>query len=64
MHFDWRASRFLTKQFQVGLVGYVYDEIYVSFHRLRTLTNRREARRGHRSHSPSGPHLTAAHYLF
>jgi hypothetical protein len=27
MHFDWGASRFLTKQFQIGLVGYVYDEI-------------------------------------
>jgi hypothetical protein len=27
MHFDWAASHFLTKQFQVGLVGYVYKEI-------------------------------------
>jgi hypothetical protein len=27
MHFDWGASQFLTKRFQVGLVGYVYDEI-------------------------------------
>jgi len=27
MHFDWGASQFLTKQFQVGLVGYVYKEI-------------------------------------
>ena len=27
LHFDWGASQFLTKQFQVGLVGYVYDEI-------------------------------------
>src|SRR5262245_13930825 len=27
MHFDWGASQFLTKQFQVGLVGYVYREI-------------------------------------
>jgi hypothetical protein len=26
MHFDWGASQFLTKQFQIGLVGYVYDE--------------------------------------
>ena len=26
MHFDWGASQFLTKQFQVGLVGYVYKE--------------------------------------
>jgi len=27
LHFDWGASQFLTKQFQVGLVGYVYNEI-------------------------------------
>ena len=27
MHLDWGASQFLTKQFQVGLVGYVYKEI-------------------------------------
>jgi hypothetical protein len=27
LHFDWAASQFLTKQFQVGLVGYVYKEI-------------------------------------
>ena len=27
MHFDWAASQFLTKQFQVGLVGDVYKEI-------------------------------------
>ena len=27
MHFDWGASQFLTKQVQVGLVGYVYKEI-------------------------------------
>jgi hypothetical protein len=27
MHFDWGASQFLTKQFQVGLVGYVYNEV-------------------------------------
>jgi len=27
MHFDWGASQFLTKQFQVGLVGYVYQEV-------------------------------------
>jgi hypothetical protein len=27
MHFDWGASQFLTKQWQVGLVGYVYQEI-------------------------------------
>jgi hypothetical protein len=27
MHFDWGASQFLTKQVQIGLVGYVYKEI-------------------------------------
>jgi hypothetical protein len=27
MHFDWAASQFLTKQFQAGLVGYVYQEV-------------------------------------
>ena len=27
MHFDWGASQFLTKQFQVGVVGYVYKEV-------------------------------------
>jgi hypothetical protein len=27
MHFDWAASQFLTKQVQVGVVGYVYKEI-------------------------------------
>ena len=27
MHFDWGASQFLTKQFLVGAVGYVYQEI-------------------------------------
>jgi hypothetical protein len=27
MHFDWGWSQFLTKQLQVGLVGYVYKEI-------------------------------------
>jgi hypothetical protein len=27
MHFDWAASQFLTKQFQAGLVGYIYDEV-------------------------------------
>jgi hypothetical protein len=27
MHLDWAASQFLTKQFQIGLVGYVYDEV-------------------------------------
>ena len=27
LHFDWGASQFLTKQFQIGLVGYVYNEI-------------------------------------
>jgi hypothetical protein len=27
MHFDWGASQFLTKQLQVGLVGYDYKDI-------------------------------------
>jgi len=27
MHIDWGASRFVTKQVQVGLVGYLYDQI-------------------------------------
>jgi hypothetical protein len=27
MHFDWGISQFLTKQVQVGLVGYAYKEI-------------------------------------
>ena len=27
VHFDWGASQFLTKQFQVGVVGYVYNEV-------------------------------------
>src|SRR5262245_18210545 len=27
MHFDWGASQFLTKQFLVGAVGYVYREL-------------------------------------
>ena len=26
-HLDWGASQFLTKQVQVGLVGYVYDQL-------------------------------------
>ena len=26
MHLDWGASQFLTKQVQVGLVGYLYDQ--------------------------------------
>jgi hypothetical protein len=26
MHLDWGASQFLTKQWQVGLVGYIYQE--------------------------------------
>jgi hypothetical protein len=26
-HFDWGASQFLTKQLQVGLVGYVYKQL-------------------------------------
>ena len=27
MHLDWGASQFLTKQLQIGLVGYVYKQI-------------------------------------
>ena len=27
MHFDWGASQFLTKQVQVGLVGYAYKQL-------------------------------------
>jgi hypothetical protein len=27
MHLDWGASQFLTKQWQVGLVGYLYQEV-------------------------------------
>ena len=27
LHFDWGASQFLTKQVQVGLVGYAYKDI-------------------------------------
>jgi hypothetical protein len=27
MHLDWGASQFLTKQWQVGIVGYLYQEI-------------------------------------
>jgi len=27
LHFDWGASQFLTKQLQVGVVGYIYDEV-------------------------------------
>jgi hypothetical protein len=27
MHFDWGASQFLTKQWQIGLVGYAYKDI-------------------------------------
>ena len=27
MHLDWGASQFLTKQWQVGLVGYLYNQI-------------------------------------
>lgn len=26
-HLDWAASKFLTKQFQIGVVGYVYDQV-------------------------------------
>jgi len=27
MHLDWAASKFLTKQWQVGVVGYVYQQV-------------------------------------
>src|SRR5262249_13539863 len=27
MHFDWGASQFLTKQLQIGLVGYAYQQL-------------------------------------
>ena len=27
VHFDWSASQLLTKQFQVGLVGYLYNQL-------------------------------------
>jgi hypothetical protein len=27
MHLDWGASQFLTKQWMVGIVGYVYDQL-------------------------------------
>ncbi|MVT67299.1 phenol degradation protein meta [Bradyrhizobium pachyrhizi] len=27
MHLDWGASQFLTKQWQIGLVGYLYQEV-------------------------------------
>jgi hypothetical protein len=27
MHLDWGASKFITKQWQLGLVGYVYDQL-------------------------------------
>ena len=27
MHLDWGASQFLTKQVQIGLVGYLYDQV-------------------------------------
>jgi hypothetical protein len=27
MHIDWAASRFLSKQFHVGLVGYWYNQL-------------------------------------
>jgi hypothetical protein len=27
MHLDWGASQFLSKQWQVGLVGYLYNQI-------------------------------------
>jgi hypothetical protein len=27
LHFDWGASKFLTKQWQIGLVGYAYQQL-------------------------------------
>ena len=27
MHFDWGVSQFLTKQWQIGIVGYAYDQL-------------------------------------
>jgi len=27
MHFDWGMSQFLTKQLQIGLVGYAYQQL-------------------------------------
>jgi hypothetical protein len=27
MHFDWGASKFLTKEVQIGLVGYAYQQL-------------------------------------
>jgi hypothetical protein len=27
MHLDWATSKFITKQWQIGLVGYVYDQL-------------------------------------
>ena len=27
LHFDWGASRFLTKQWQIGAVGYLYNQL-------------------------------------
>ena len=27
MHFDWGASRFFTKQLQLGAVGYAYEQL-------------------------------------
>jgi hypothetical protein len=27
LHLDWAASQFLTKQFQIGLVGYLYNQL-------------------------------------
>src|SRR5205807_2521118 len=27
MHLDWATSKFITKQWQIGLVGYVYNQL-------------------------------------
>jgi Putative MetA-pathway of phenol degradation len=40
MRFDWGASQFLTKQFQVGLVCYVYKEIGCDSGSAEPLINR------------------------
>jgi hypothetical protein len=44
MRFDWGASQFLTKQFQVGLVCYVYKEIGCDSGSAKPLINRQGQR--------------------
>jgi len=41
MHFDWGASQFLTKQWQVGLVGYAYQENQRRYRSGRSASARR-----------------------